>query len=385
MSDEYIKDIIDDEFIKGIFEEAIESDFTTKITDNYITTEYLNTLELTALGAVTAGSFNIGNDNFIVSAEGNLTAQNAEIEGVINALSGGIGHLTIEELGRVVMKDPETAKERLIFANQPIPTVSSLEDQTQYGDSKPVAALTVALGAPNVSSSTLNVTQNGSTLTFGGTTLNLQATAPLGQGVTVQLTLTLQRNSALYATLGRLDVYVGSGQTVPGSLVVEPKTWFGLPSGNYNIKLERTYSGTLTSINGTSTSSTLSWNFSKSVEWFQFGLNGMMSWWKNLHAYFSNSEISFRAPSDKFDAPGVLGSGSIISSSMTKKWGTKINSSEAVSGGFRITLKNMTHSDYSVIVTPHTSTTFRVGTKTNTYFEVLGTGDFDFAVFGNNY
>lgn len=335
-----------------------------------------------------SGQANFNHYIILDGKTGKIYAEGAEITGVINALSGSIGHLTIEELGRIVMKDPATAKERLIFANQNIPTVSYLEDQTQDDGSRSIEALSVTTGVSNMYSSVLSVTQNGSTLTFGGTTMSLQATAPIGQGVTVQLTLTLERNSTPYLTLGSVNVYVGSGQTASDSLVVAPKTWSGLPSGNYRIKLERTYSGTLTSLAGTSTSSTLSWVFSKNVEWFQFGLNGMMSWWQNVHAYFSNSEISFRAPADKWNAPGVLAAGSSTSGGIQSNvWGAKSSTANItpITGGFRVPLSGLSHSNYVIQITPHTNTTFRVGTKTSAYFEVYGTGGFDYVVIGNNY
>ena len=65
--------------------------------------------------------------------------------------------------------------------------------------------------------------------------------------------------------------------------------------------------------------------------------------------------------------------------------GAKVGNTSAITGGFRITLTGMTHNSYTVQVTPHTSTDFRVGTKTSTYFEVFGTGGFDYTVFGKNY
>ena len=97
VNDSYIKGIINDDFIKATFEEAIETDFTTKITSNYITTAYINTLGLTSLGKVTAGSFSLGNGNFVVSTAGNLTAKNANIEGKITATSGTIENVTITD------------------------------------------------------------------------------------------------------------------------------------------------------------------------------------------------------------------------------------------------------------------------------------------------
>ena len=88
ISDSYITDIISDDFIKATFKEAIETDFTTKITDKYITTQNINTLRLTTLGEVTAGSCSLGNNNFVVDSDGNLTAKDADITGKITATSG---------------------------------------------------------------------------------------------------------------------------------------------------------------------------------------------------------------------------------------------------------------------------------------------------------
>jgi hypothetical protein len=95
VDDSYIKGIVSDQYIKETFEEAIENDFATKITSDYITTGFINTLKITSLGTVTAGSFSLGNGNFIVSSTGNLTAKNADITGEINASSGTIGGFNI--------------------------------------------------------------------------------------------------------------------------------------------------------------------------------------------------------------------------------------------------------------------------------------------------
>ena len=95
VDDDYIKGIISDDYIKATFEEAIERDFTTKITSTYITTQHINTLNLTSLGEVTAGRFSLGNGNFVVNAEGNLTAKNVDITGKITATSGAIGGFNI--------------------------------------------------------------------------------------------------------------------------------------------------------------------------------------------------------------------------------------------------------------------------------------------------
>lgn len=73
------------------------------ITDNiyYTGTTLINggrikTDTLTALGAVTAGSFNLGSGNFTVTSNGVLTAKGATINGTINGSSGSFGGFTIE-------------------------------------------------------------------------------------------------------------------------------------------------------------------------------------------------------------------------------------------------------------------------------------------------
>ena len=88
----------------------------------------------------------------------------------------------------------------------------------------------------------------------------------------------------------------------------------------------------------------------------------------------------------KTNMPGVLASGTVnTNGGLVKTWGAKVNYGEPITGGYRVYLKNMTHDSYSVQVTPHTATTFRISTKTSTYFEIIGTGAADFVVFGSNY
>ena len=88
--------------------------------------------------------------------------------------------------------------------------------------------------------------------------------------------------------------------------------------------------------------------------------------------------------------PGVLAAGSSTSGGLQSKvWGAKssLASVTPISGGFRVPLSNLTHTNYVVQITPHTSSTFRVdpAKKTNTSFEIFGTGGFDYVVVGNNY
>ena len=70
-----------------------------KITDKYITTQHISSLNITSLGEVTAGSFSLGNRNFVVDSYGNLTANNATINGKVTSSS----------LGKKIIIDPVTS------------------------------------------------------------------------------------------------------------------------------------------------------------------------------------------------------------------------------------------------------------------------------------
>ncbi|QZE15348.1 hypothetical protein K4L44_05815 [Halosquirtibacter laminarini] len=61
----------------------------TIIDGGYIKTSLIKTKEIHALGNITAGSFNLGNGKFIVTPEGQLTAQGANIIGDLKTGTGG--------------------------------------------------------------------------------------------------------------------------------------------------------------------------------------------------------------------------------------------------------------------------------------------------------
>ena len=330
---------------------------------------------------------------------GKIYAEGAEISGIINALSGAIGHLTIEELGRVIMKDPATAKERLIFANHNIPTVATLESETQFDGSISVSPISVSPSYPNGGSSGMTVSQDGSKIVFNGATINITGTLSGTAGGFASAALILVRNGVNYYTYGSANIYLTGGETKSDSVVVPAITLTGLPSGSYAVKLALTYSGTFSSLSGSSSSSTLSWSFSKDVEWFQFGLNGMMSWWQNVHAYFSNSEISFRAPSDKWNAPGVLLSATVnAGGGWDAIWGAKRSSTQPVnnSTGRYTVYHTVGHTNYQVNAIPNTANrTCHIVSKAASNFVIewrtvsssptlVNTG-FDFQIIGNNY
>ena len=117
---------------------------------------------------------------------------------------------------------------------------------------------------------------------------------------------------------------------------------------------------------------------------FEIGQNGLMFFFANNHFYITeDGPFDLRG---KTNMPGVLASGTVSTGGgLSNEWGAKVNYGQTITGGYRVFLKDMTHNKYSVQVTPHTNVTFRVSTKTSTYFDILGTGAADFVVFGSNY
>ena len=72
----------------GVYTGTLTAD---QITAGTISASKIKTNEITSLGAVTGGSFNLGNGKFQVSSSGYLTATGAKIIGEITATTGKIG------------------------------------------------------------------------------------------------------------------------------------------------------------------------------------------------------------------------------------------------------------------------------------------------------
>jgi hypothetical protein len=310
-----------------------------------------------------------------------------------------IGHFFIEALGRIFIADPSTGKERLVFLNQNIPTVATLESQTQFGDSISVSPISVSPSYPNGGSSGMTVSQDGSKIVFNGATINITGTLSGTAGGFASAALILVRNGVNYYTYGSANIYLTGGETKSDSVVVPAITLTGLPSGSYAVKLALTYSGTFSSLSGSSSSSTLSWSFSKNVEWFQFGLNGMMAWYQNTHLYASDSEVSGKAPADKWDTPGVLLSATVnTGGGWGAIWGAKRSSTQPVnnSTGRYTVYHTVGHTNYQVNAIPNTANrTCHIVSKAASNFVIewrtvsssptlVNTG-FDFQIIGNNY
>lgn len=318
----------------------------------------------------------------IIRHDGTVKFADAEITGVINALSGKVGVLTIEESGRVILTDPDTHAVRLVFSEFDIPLIADLVSGANDGGSESNAAqsnITVGYLLQNA----ITVGKNNSSIAFSASQFTVNANiANMMDYITVNVYL--RKNGVNFTTIKSVQLYGPGAKSENTSITYGVD---GVGTGTYDVFIEITKTNTLDTVSSYISASTLSWTYTQAgIRYFQFGVNGMMAFFSDNHWYFT--ETGGFDLKGKTNMPGVLAAGSSTSGgTQTNVWGAKSDSSGVtpISGGFRIPLKNMTHSNYVVQITPHTNVTFRVSTKASTYFEILGSGGFDYVVIGNNY
>ena len=316
------------------------------------------------------------------------TEGDVKITGTVNALGGTIGDLAVEPTGRIAMYMPKTTQSRLTFRATDIPTLTSLLNTTVDGGYFTAGAGNLAIPQTGTSTQTLTgstfISQTGSTIEItGGKLLSLTCDFQGVGNASVVATLYLMRGSVKERTLASAFV-MGSGiQT--DDVEVENITLEGMQSGTYTLMLEISKVGTqLTSGNATVGSGVrVDWSFNREgVRNFLFGLNGFLSFFSNNHIYFTETTgLDVRG---KTNMPGLLGSASIIGGQLSNEWG-RITGVAIYGGGYRVTISGMTHDKYTVQITSHTTNQWRIGTKTSSNFIILGTGDCDIAIMGNNY
>lgn len=306
--------------------------------------------------------------------------------------TGKIGVLDVDANGNVKLLDAADPNLiRLIFSKSQIPLVADILSSTQFGQSVTNLSSTGSTTGSTTLANGLSVTKDGSELTFSGI-LSVYAILDFAHGYTsgyAEISISLFKNGSYYAALSSV------GGSLDASMDIINETYnlnskLIVPSGNYTIVVQRTFYGVRNQTGGISNTSTFAWSFVKDIRRFEFGLDGYMSWYTNCHSHFTeNGGYDGRAPYNKWNMPGVLAAGSVTSGGgQSNVWGAKSNpiaGATPISGGFRVPLNNMGHNQYVAQITPHTNTTFRVGTKTATYFEIFGTGGFDYVVIGNNY
>lgn len=307
---------------------------------------------------------------------------------LLHSGGGKLGDFIVEESGRIIMVDPVTGKERLVFSVESLPDIKDLVDEVSS-----TGSITIGSGSTSTSqtlSGVANVTQTNGTGIMGAGNITISASGKKqlnGVSSFVSAELVLYRGSTRIRDVWNTSLFfTGDSYQHESETRSYEATNINLSGkDNYHFKLEVVRHGDISSAYATSTSFPFSWNASlQGVNHQQYSPDGMMFFYSNHHFHFS--ETKGLTVGGKMNIPGVLASGTISTGGgLSNEWGAKVNYGQTITGGYRIFLKDMTHNKYSVQVTPHTNVTFRVSTKTSTYFDILGTGAADFVVFGSNY
>lgn len=327
--------------------------------------------------------------------------------------SAKIGDFIIENTGRIIIADPETGKERLVFNSQSIPAIADLLSGVMFGKS--------------VSNSNAYSDQQSYQLPNGLTGLN----APLMDGVAItvesasfnvlarvimspnyhetpyaEIQLNLYRQTGTYpvaniATLKANFDYEGweIGDTVTGSAnIAVNKTIPVMPAGNYVLKIDVPAFHRLHTVDINLQASTFSWSFTQENERkMRMGLNGLMAFYSNNHFHFTeNNGLDVKG---KTNIPGVLLSGTVNSAGgWVNVWGAKkhvISSAVRVSPGTYDVYHSVGHNTYAVsvlpalnrvaVITSRQTDRFRVQFYTNASSPSLSDSGFDFTITGDNY
>ncbi|MDD4729465.1 MAG: hypothetical protein PHN55_12045, partial [Dysgonamonadaceae bacterium] len=323
----------------------------------------------------------------------NYSAQYLQLAKITMLHNGAakIGDFIIEESGRIVMIDPTTGIARLVFSIENLPSIDDLIAGAYSAGS-------VNIGSGSTSTSitlpgSANVTQTDGTMTIGPMSLTISGSGrsdQFGRSSFIDVKLVLYRGSVSVRTLWTSSVFfLGDDYHYDSETRDFNEHTFNISGkGIYTFKLEVSRLGDISTASGSSTSFSLAWDASLAgVKRQQYGLDGMMFYYSFLHFYYTESRgLDIRG---KTNMPGVLASASVTSNgNQNNGWGAKLSpyGASTITGGFRVPLKDLSHNSYTVQITPHTSTSaFRVTIKTSTYFEVQGSGAFDYTVIGNNY
>ena len=138
--------------------------------NTYIDGSKIYTGTITALGNVTAGSFNLGNNNFVVTSDGKLTAKSAELEGKITATSGKISFLQVKE---------NTLYANFFGENTPVDYMFSKNSFTArtYNDNNELIAY---ISTDDMAPSVTNPSLVGRTILFGNAGVSMRTNGSFG-------------------------------------------------------------------------------------------------------------------------------------------------------------------------------------------------------------
>ena len=332
--------------------------------------------------------------NFEVEGiSGRVKMKDAEIEGKITATSGTLGDLTIEKSGRITMVDPATGVIRLMFSVANLPLIADLvkgvnsSGFANFGSGR--------TSTSQILSGNTQITKDGVTVTCSSTgVISIDAVGKKqsnGNVSTARAVVYLRKDGVRQVMLASTPYLIFSEEEYEEKIAFSEIQTFSFTgdAGLWDAQLVVESVGDIipqsNSTFGMVAEIRLDWvHVVAGVKRQQYGLDGMMFFYSNHHFHYTEGKgLDLRGQTNM---PGVLASGTVSTGGvLSNEWGAKVNYGQTITGGYRIFLKNMTHNKYSVQVTPHTNVTFRLGTKTSTYFEILGTGTADFVVFGSNY
>lgn len=312
-----------------------------------------------------------------------------------------VGDLIVEESGRIIMVDPVTGKERIVFSLEDLPSIEDL-----VAGVSSTGNITIGSGSTTTRqtlSGTANVTVADGMGSMGKVTITVSGNGrkdSFGRSSFIEAKLVLYRGSTMVRTVWRSSVFFlsDSYQFESESITFDPMSVILSAKGNYHFKLEVEEAGDISSASATSTSFPFSWNASlQGVNRQQYSKDGMMFFYGLIHFYFSQSRgLIVGGPTD---IPGLLGKGRVASNGSregAKYWGAKNNAGAFVdktTGSYKVPV-NCPNGDYDVFITPRTANrTFIVGETTATYFYVyfrdlngnLADSAFSYTMVGNNY
>ncbi len=350
---------------------------------------------------------------FLSKMSAGTTPSTGEYEGLakITMLHNGaakVGDFIIEESGRIVMVDPATGAPRLVFGVQNIPSVATLMGTYNPGGG-PITIGAGLTGSSQILSGSINVTQAGAAAQFGGVTISISGVGTSsidGFSSSASATLWAYRNGVKAISLGSAFVHFtapfGYGEYEEDVRIIPPFAIAGIQSGLYTFRLEVETSGNVQSPSATSTPSTFSWQFAVAdVRRQQYGLDGMMFYYTNHHFHFTEGGgMDGRALPDKWNAPGVLLSGTVgTNGTFSNWWGAKKHGSQTAvknSTGRYTVYHTIGHENYQVTATALTAnrSCYIVSKGTSSFvieWRTIGSSpslvdtSFDFQITGNNY
>ena len=299
----------------------------------------------------------------------------AEISGKVDADEGSIGVLNVNRSGQVSVLDPSSNAERLIINADNLPDLSSLINGTNTGDS---VNNNSRWGETSVYTfpTKLVVLKNGSNIRIQ-TSLGLTMVGG-SQGElagSAYASLELRKTGMTDLPIGIVMLTAKTNEINEKTISID-RTFTGMSSGTYSLVLRVAKVGDVSSAEGRTTSSTLSYTHQvQGVSRVQIGLDGLMLFYTQNHLYFSATQglkiggnVDLRGDvdlsvkgnydlkaTDTWNASGVLAvytfalnsvSGTI--SSFLQRWSiSSLNPSVYRSGRTVRLTHNLGHTDYA--------------------------------------